>query len=676
MRAAGLFRTTAAVACAALSTGRAALADALPCAMSATPLEAVTLRGPVGAKMDRLFERRVCSARAQGEVFEEAVNAFRTQWDDTHRPGSGDWQGEYWGKTMLGCVAAARYYDSRPLRETVRTRALELIREFQGADGYLGTYRDKAFVGAVPPAKPWSVWTCNLWNRKYTIWGLVEAYRLTGDRDILDGCRRSMDQWISMLRERGLDTRLTGSFTGLMSMSVLKPLLILHGETGEARYLDYARELVQSWDLPGGFSAATMPNLVANAFADVPLADWYPQPTEWAKAYEMMSCIEGLVEYARVAGDRRVLEATRRLQAKIAEDELNALGSVGHFDRFAHAARRPLAMTEACDAVHWMRVNRALFLMTGEGRYFDALEFCFYNAYLASVHRDGEWGAHMLRGEGRRHFACPPQVGMRLHQCCIDNAPRGFADFASVAVTLAADGAVCVNSYQDSVTKVAGAVVSVNGNYPFSDTVSVRVTPTRPFRLRLRVPGWCRKMTVSREDIPGVDKFEGRAVLAGATCYEIDVPHDWTYVVRFDMPATVVRHDVPDVRYPSVRTFAQDWRESDYAKWAVYRYEAPHDNPEMEGLTRGQAFASLRRGPLVLAKCKLAGATFDETLRNGTINREDGWSCVLEPIPASGTLGAWRATFTNGARRFGVNVSDFASAADFDDPANWFSVNF
>ena len=659
--------------CATVLTNES-LGDMIPSEMVATPLEKMTLCGHVGRKMDRLFERRICSDKAQGVIFEEAVNAFRTQWDDTHEPGRGDWQGEYWGKTMLGYVAAARYYDSRRLRNFVRERSLELIRGFQDEDGYLGTYRNKEFVGAIPPAAPWSVWTCNLWNRKYTIWGLLDAYRLTGDRDILAGCMRSMDQWIGMLHARGLDTRLTGSFTGLMSMSVLKPLLLLYGETGEFRYLDYAKELVRSWDLPGGFSESTMPNLVANAFTDVPLADWYPKPTEWAKAYEMMSCIEGLVEYARLTGDSRVFEATRRLQAKIADSELNAMGSVGHFDRFANAAKRPLAMSEACDVVHWMRVNKELFLITGESRYFDALEFCFYNAYLASVWRSGEWGAHMVRGEGRRHMACPPQTGMRLHQCCIDNAPRGFADFASVAVTADRNGAVCVNSYQDSVSTVGDVVVTVSGNYPFSDTVSIRVDPSRPFKLRLRVPGWCRKMTVSREEIPGVDKYDGRAVQDGCRYYEIDVPHDWTYVIKFEMPAEIVRRDIPDVSYPSVRTFSADRHE--YAKWAVRRYEKPEDNPEMVDQTRGQVFANLRRGPLVLAKCKLVGATLEETLHNGTIDREDGWSCSLTPIPAHGTLGAWTAVFVNGKRSFSVNVSDFASAGDFDDATNWFSLNF
>jgi len=642
---------------------------------NALPLEKVTLRGEVGNKMDKLLERRACSDKAQGVIFNEAVNAFKTQWDDTHEPGNGYWQGEYWGKTMLGYTAAARYYDNRRLKDFIRERSLELIRTYQHEDGYLGTYKNKEFVGALPPAKPWSVWTCNLWNRKYTIWGLLEAYQVTREPEILRGCTRSMDQWITMLRDLKLNTRLTGSFTGLMSMSILKPLLLIYSETREEKYLNYAKEIVREWDLPGGFDEKTMPNLIANAFTDVPLADWYPNSMKWAKAYEMMSCIEGLIEYARVTGDERVFEATKRLQKKLNDGELNSMGSVGHFDRFANAAKRPVGMREPCDVVHWMRVNKDLFLLTGESKYFDAIEFCFYNAYLASVYRDGEWGSHMLRNEGRRHRACPPQTGMRLHQCCIDNAPRGFADFASVVVTSDRNGAICVNSYQDSVSFVNDAVITVSGNYPISDTVYIRVDPSGPFKLRLRVPGWCRKMRVRQVPKAGVNKYDGFDVPQGIEYFDIDVPHDWTYSVTFDMPAEIVRRNIPDEKYPRLLELAKV-DHNDYAQWAVYRNEYATENPEMLGLTRGAAFANLRRGPLMLAKCKLVGATLDETLHNATINREDGWKCSLEPLTARGTLGAWKATFANGERSFSVNVSDFGSAADFDDASNWFSLNF
>ena len=65
----------------------------------------VTLRGAVGAKADMLFERRLASATARGDIFDEAVNAFATRNDDLHPYPQGAtnhygwWQGENWRGT-------------------------------------------------------------------------------------------------------------------------------------------------------------------------------------------------------------------------------------------------------------------------------------------------------------------------------------------------------------------------------------------------------------------------------------------------------------------------------------------------------------------------------------------------------------------------------------------------
>ena len=74
-------------------------------------------------------------------------------------------------------------------------------------------------------------WTClwNLWNRKYLIWAMLMAYKVTGEKDILDSVRRQMDQWIDMMHRLGVSLCDTGStdFLGVASMSVLKPLVML-----------------------------------------------------------------------------------------------------------------------------------------------------------------------------------------------------------------------------------------------------------------------------------------------------------------------------------------------------------------------------------------------------------------------------------------------------------------
>ena len=145
---------------------------ALPSAKTDAGRDFRRLDGAVGEKARRLFENRLLSPKARGDVFEETVKAFATNYDDRHPdpPGAkrhyGYWQGEYWGKTMLSHCAYARCTGDAEERDFIHRSALRLVESFQRADGYLGTYADADFIRG---------WNWNLWGRKYTMWALVEA---------------------------------------------------------------------------------------------------------------------------------------------------------------------------------------------------------------------------------------------------------------------------------------------------------------------------------------------------------------------------------------------------------------------------------------------------------------------------------------------------------------------
>lgn len=617
-----------------------------------------TLQGAVGRKMDALLNERVYSPLAQGRIFNEAVNAFRTKWDDTANPGSGNWQGEYWGKTMLGYTGAWRYTEDARLKEFIERKSLELIREFQEEDGYIGTYSNKYFIGAVKPAKPWSVWTCNLWNRKYTIWALTEAAQITGNKEILSAAEKAMNHWIESLRHEGMTVRESGAFSGFMSMSILKPLLVLWRETNNVKFRKFADELVNEWRLPGP-REETLPNLLVNAFSECEIHKWAPNSKVWAKAYETMSCLEGLVEYWRITNDEQVLKAVQCMVAKLEKEEMNAMWSVGHFDHFTHSAALQSGGSEPCDVVHWLRVNRELFLTTGNPHYLDLMEKAFYNAFLAGTFRDGKWVAHMVRSHGSRHLSAPPQTGMLYHQCCVDNQPRGFYTFAETALTRAPDGTACLNFFSDLSAALGPLKVATQGNYPISDTITLFTNTVEPCRLRLRIPDTAAALTINGK------RFDRSA----NPWAEIELRSEQTWVVKFDFLIQVI--DAP---------FAADYNrdnvyERDVLGWSKSVFTMAARNPEMVGLWRTEPVARLMRGPLVLAKARAVGATREETFNFKSIDRQD-YKCELAPLNPTSTWGAWRATFRKDGVAFTVNVCDYSSAADYDDPSNFFSVFF
>ncbi len=139
---------------------------------------------------------------------------------------------------------------------------------------------------------------------------------------------------------------------------------------------------------------------------------------------EMMSYLVGMLEYYRVTGDLRTFAVADGMWKRIATDEANLCASVGYNDQFTGTVRHLNGVSEPCDAILWMRFCHEMWFLSGEARYVDAFERTFYNAYLASISPDGKWGARELRSHGR-HRPAPPQSGMKLQHCCVNNLPRG-----------------------------------------------------------------------------------------------------------------------------------------------------------------------------------------------------------------------------------------------------------
>ena len=102
--------------------------------------------------------------------------------------------------------------------------------------------------------------------------------------------------------------------------------------------------------------------------------------------------------------------------------------------------------------------------------------------------------------------------------------------------------------------------------------------------------------------------------------------------------------------------------------------------PDMAGLSRHEAAMRVLRGPLVLAKGRLAGTPREETLFASTL-RGQGWrAATLRPaactVENAGVAQSWTLVLTRGDETREIPVADYASVSNIDDPANWFSMWF
>ena len=621
--------------------------------ITAASAENVRLGGYVAELMNQFFSERIFSDYAKNVVYRECEDGFINRLDDSLEENIGYWQGEFWGKWIISACRAARYAKNDDIKEFIHRGALRLT-ELQREDGYLGTYKDSGNFMA-PPAeimhgKP--CWNWNIWCRKYTLWGMLEAYMLTDDERLLSSSVRMADHLMSELNEKGRHIAETGTFKGMPSCSIMKPMLILYRFTEDERYLNFCLSIADRWENP-----EIMPALIANALEEKPLTAWYPNSDKWAKAYEMMSCYDGLIELYRVTGCEKYLRATVCFFDILMKHEKNILSSVAFNDVFGDAAYDLNCITEPCDIIHLMRLCHELFALTGDMKYMDAFEEAFCNPFLAGVFRDGKWGARGVRGAGR-HLVAIKQAYFTKNHCCVNNMPRGFINMAESCVMLDSES-VYVLLYTPSETAISRGGhtihVSVSGDYLADSAAQIRVDfGTSPIRsVRLRIPAWTKTARVS---------LDGREYTPAAGCFTLTAEKNVAEItVQFDNSVAVL----PIVSDP----------ERGDLPWKAVRFAnkgAPMGEVEAERFISGSRFL-LRKGVMLLCRSKLIGNT-EEEMFGGSVLSSDSL-CALERVRTDSEVNLeYDLRISDGKT---LRVCDFASGANrmFDDMRS-FSIYF
>ena len=237
------------------------------------------LDGYIGNRIDACIRVRVMS-----EDENLLVAPFKTQNESTL------WQSEFWGKWMLGAIDAYRYNGDPELLQKI-TNAVNGILATQLEDGYIGNYKPEAQLDY------WDVW-----GQKYTLLGLQSYFDLTGDKKALEGACRLADRLMTQIPAKK-EIEAAGFYQGLPAISILEPFVYLYQHTQNEKYLDFARYIVSRMEAPEG------PKLISKALNGVPVAersrtsgninDWYNR-VNGQKAYEMMSCYNGLLELYKI----------------------------------------------------------------------------------------------------------------------------------------------------------------------------------------------------------------------------------------------------------------------------------------------------------------------------------------------------------------------------------------
>ncbi|NLX22051.1 MAG: hypothetical protein GXY55_10355 [Phycisphaerae bacterium] len=421
-------------------------------------------------------------------------------------------QGEMWGKAVRSGSMFYRYTQDPELKRILAATVADLLTT-RRANGSISC----SDVSAQPDGPGGE-----LWERKYVLLGLDCYYEhVEKDPHVLRAMMELADVTIDQIgpppKVRIVDQGWSPNH--IESSTILEPIMRLYKRTGEQRYLDFAKYIVE---VEGGAKDHRIIEDALNNKEPYKIGGVYP------KAYEMMSLFEGVVEYYRATGNERWKQAVLNLYRNIREKEITIIGNGGGdqpyhpavlgeaWDNTALEQANPdmRRMMETCVGVTWVKLCSQILRLTGDPSAVDDIERYAYNGLIGAMKPAGDGFSYVNLLNGVK--TNPEGWGAVIHDvyvtCCNLNGPMGLAYLPLVAVMNSRTGPV-VNLYEPciaaSLTPAGRPVrLEVATDYPRSGKVMIHVKPEIPerFSIRVRIPAWSASTTlkVNGETFPVV----------------------------------------------------------------------------------------------------------------------------------------------------------------------------
>jgi DUF1680 family protein len=403
---------------------------------------------------------------------------------------SGDVSGRWIG-------AAAFLAPQYPQPLAAFPQILAEIPAYQKADGHFGADQH---LPAIDRGRDMPI----LWGNGRLLLGLVEVFQRTGNAQALHTARRIGDYFVATdaVYNKPDNLRSVGGAyaDGFATcyFSCIEGLAALGGATGEKRYLDEAGRIAEL--------ALSVDNF------------------DGLHAHGRLCAVCGMAGLYAVTGQRRWLEGAQRDWRLFHDRYLLPTGGVKEV--LAPKCDRD----EGCAECDWLRLNLALWRLTGAGRYLDAAERVLKGHFLYQQFPNGGAGHRLFHQIDGRAVAFQG-TSQEAWWCCAEHWPRTTAEVARHAVASGKDGP-CINLAIDCEGTVAGP----RGKWKVvlresSDGLRIVLTSPAPTEATLRVhrPGWAR--TGARVEASGAlsvrqtdDAWLLRGVWRGAEQIAVHLP--------------------------------------------------------------------------------------------------------------------------------------------------------
>ena len=550
--------------------------------------------------------------------YDEFVNFFRTHAAPQFA------LGEMWGKAVRSGSMFYRYTKDPELKTILDNTVQDL----------LSTQNENGSISCTPVDQQPGSENGDLWERKYVMLGLEEYYQwVNPDSAVLNALKKHADCIIDQVghapKKEIVDLGWSATNIGyepchIESSTLLEPFMRLYNWTGEQRYLDFARYIVES----GGTKHF---DLIQQAYDNT---DPYLMSGHYPKAYEMMSMFEGVVEYYRVTGDERCRQAFMNLFNNIRKREITIIGNAGADQPYhpnvageawgntAYEQTNPniTRMMETCVGVTWMKFCSQIMRLTGDPAPADEIEKYVYNGLLGAMKPTGDGFSYvnLLNGNKVVNYGWGWHFDDFYVTCCNLNGPMGLAYIPYVAVMTSEEGPI-VNLYNagevNMNTRTQPLQLTIDTDFPLTGHVVINVNPEKAenFTMKLRIPSWSQNTALS---------VNGEKVEATPGTYA-ELNRKWNpgdrIEIDFDMTCRVI-------------------------------------NAPLGSNRAGDNFQAVVRGPIVLARDENIDPNFDQPV---AIQADENGVVAITPVQP--TLPSTKMEFLVPTSEGDIHMVDYAS---------------
>ena len=418
----------------------------------------------------------------------------------------------YWDSDVAKVLEAAAYALAShrdPALEEMVDQVVDMLAGLQQDDGYLSSWYTR-----MQPGKRWTnLRDCHeLYCAGHLMEAAVAYFQATRKRKFLDVMCRFADH---IGREFGPGEGQKKGYCGHEEIELA--LVKLARATGEARYLDLSRYFVeQRGQEPHYFTQEAITrgeNPKDYVHGTYEYSQSHKPVREQDKvvghAVRAMYLYSAMADLATEFGDASLKTTLERLWTDLVTKSMYVTGGIGpsqHNEGFTADYDLPneTAYAETCAAIGLAFWASRMLGLGPDTRYADVMERAIYNGILSGISQDGSlfFYENPLESRGKHNrwvwHRCP---------CCPPNIARLVTSIGTYAYGVAADG-LAVHLYDDgeATLDVAGAPVRLRQKtgYPWDGRIEIEIDPgnAREFEISLRIPGWCRRATLTVNGTP------------------------------------------------------------------------------------------------------------------------------------------------------------------------------